>query len=75
MVETPSYVGETVAVVTVINFAMWAAGLFPDWTKFLIIPFVFLFLLDWMLGGIADKGICKACFNTQRRRIPYYRGI
>ncbi|MBS3124939.1 hypothetical protein J4211_01645 [Candidatus Woesearchaeota archaeon] len=74
MVETPSYVGETVAVITVVNFAMWAVGLFPNWTKFLIIPFVFVFLLDWMLGGIADTGICKTCvMSIHRRRTQYYR--
>lgn len=65
--RAPSYVGESVAVLAVLNFAMWAMGVLPDWTKILIIPFIFVFVLDWMLGGIADKGICKSCFlKTQK---------
>ena len=59
--RTPSYVGETMAVMSVLQFAMWATGALPDWFKYFIIPFVFLFLFDWMLGGIADKGLCKTC--------------
>ena len=75
--RSPSYVGESVVVLAFLNFAMWAVGVLPDWTKILIIPFIFVFVLDWMLGGIADNGLCKSCFFKfgKTRTTRYYNRL
>ena len=59
--RTPSYVGETAAIIAVLNFIMWGAGILPNWTRWLLVPFGVLVVIDWMLGGIADQGFCKKC--------------
>ena len=61
--KTPSYVGEAAAIIAVIDFIYWAAGNTPKWTLYIWIVFGFIFIIDWMLGGVADKGICKKCFG------------
>ena len=61
--KTPSYVGEASAVITVINFIYFAISKSPSYTRYLWIIFGFIFILDWMLDGVADKGICKKCFD------------
>ena len=64
--KTPSFVGEAAAVVAVLDFVYWASGKAPEWTLWIWIAFGLLFVADWMLGGIADKGICKKCFKLIR---------
>ncbi len=59
--KTPSWVGETSAVVAVISFVYWAAANTPKWTIWIWILFGIIFIIDWMMGGVADKGICKKC--------------
>ena len=66
--KTPSYVGEAAAVIAVLSFIYWAAALTPAWLRWLWIPFGALFILDWMLGGVADDGICKRCFTARVRK-------
>jgi len=61
--KLPSYVGEASAVIAVLNFILWSYQILPEWTKWLLVPFALLFIIDWMLGGIADNGICKKCFS------------
>ena len=61
--RTPSYVGEAAAVVAVIGFLYWALADAPRWVRWLSVAFVIVFIIDWMLGGIADKGICRECFG------------
>ena len=63
MKKKPSYIGEVAAVIAVLNFIQWAVSQTPSWTHWLWILFGFIFILDWMLGGVADKGICKNCFK------------
>ncbi len=63
MAKLPSYVGETSAVIAVLDFIYWAAARTPDWTLYIWILFGILFIIDWMLGGIADEGICKKCWK------------
>lgn len=60
--KTPSYLGEAAAIIAVLSFYRWAAELRPEiaWVWML---FGILFLADWMLGGIADEGLCKSCFK------------
>ena len=60
--KTPSIVGETSAIITVITFLMWTGDRLPKYLLFIPIVFGLIFILDWMLGGIADKGLCKKCF-------------
>ena len=57
----PSYVGEASAVVAVLNFIVWAASHTPRILLWLWLLFALVFLVDWMLGGIADRGICQRC--------------
>jgi hypothetical protein len=61
--KTPSAVGEVSAVIAVLNFIYWASMNTPTWTLYLWISFGVLFVVDWMLGGIADVGICKKCWG------------
>lgn len=60
--KLPSYIGEASAVIAVINFIYWAADHTPQWAMVIWIFFGAVFIIDWMQGGIADKGICKKCF-------------
>ncbi|MBC8500133.1 MAG: hypothetical protein ISS25_01040 [Nanoarchaeota archaeon] len=60
--KKPSYIGEAAAVIAVVDFIYWASTKTPKWTLYIWITFGVVFVLDWMLGGIADKGICKDCF-------------
>ena len=60
--KRPSWVGEASAVVAVISFIYWAATNTPTWAIWIWILFGALFIIDWMMGGIRDKGICKKCF-------------
>ena len=60
---TPSVVGEASAIVAGLHFIGWAAKIAPAWTAWIWIVFGGIFIVDWMLGGIADKGICKKCFG------------
>jgi len=60
--KKPSYVGEAAVVIVVIDFIYWAVGNSPSWVLPIGIIFGALFIIDWMMGGIADKGICKNCF-------------
>ncbi|MBU1270086.1 MAG: hypothetical protein KKF95_05095 [Nanoarchaeota archaeon] len=55
MNKTTSIVGETAAVIAVINFITWAASITPSWTLWIWIIFGIIFIIDWMLGGVADK--------------------
>lgn len=61
--KTPSYVGETAAIIAVIDFIYWASSNTPKWTLYVWIVFGIIFIIDWMFGGVADKGICKKCFG------------
>jgi hypothetical protein len=63
MAKTPSMVGEAAAVIAVLDFIYWVAVRTPDWTLYLWVAFAVIFIIDWMLGGIADKGICKKCWG------------
>ncbi len=65
--RTPSYVGEAAAVAAVIGFFYWALADAPRWARWLSVAFVIIFILDWMFGGIADKGICKNCFGKEKQ--------
>lgn len=58
--KTPSYVGEAAAVIAVIDFIYWAAARTPSWTIWIWVVFGVIFIIDWMLGGVADKGIFKS---------------
>ncbi len=58
--KTPSYVGETAAVIAVIDFIYWAAASTPSWAVWIWVVFGAIFIIDWMLGGVADKGIFKS---------------
>jgi len=60
--KTPSIFGEAAAVIAVLDFILWASYKTPSWLLYIWIAFGVVFVLDWMLGGIADKGICKDCF-------------
>ena len=60
--KTPSYVGETAAVISVLDFIYWASTKTPSWTIYVWVLFGAVFIIDWMLGGIADKGIFKHYF-------------
>ncbi len=59
--KTPSIIGEAAAVIAVLDFIYWAATKTPEWLIYVWIFFGALFILDWMLGGITDTGICKKC--------------
>ncbi len=59
----PSAIGEAAAVIAVLDFIYWTAVRTPDWLVYIWIFFGVLFILDWMLGGIADTGICKKCWR------------
>tara|TARA_Y100000310_G_scaffold295145_1_gene326210 strand:+ start:2240 stop:2428 length:189 start_codon:yes stop_codon:yes gene_type:complete len=58
----PSFLGETAAVIAVLDFIYWASGYSPDWMIWIWIVFGVVFIADWMLGGVSDKGIYKKCF-------------
>ncbi|PIN77445.1 hypothetical protein COV16_06780 [Candidatus Woesearchaeota archaeon CG10_big_fil_rev_8_21_14_0_10_34_8] len=60
--KKPSWVGEASAVIAVLNFIYWAAAKTPSWFLYIWIGFGVFFVVDWMLGGVADKGICKKCW-------------
>ena len=62
--NVPSYVGESAAVIAVLDFIYWASLKTPSWTLYVWILFAALFITDWMLGGIADKGLCRKCFSS-----------
>ncbi|MBI2147897.1 hypothetical protein HYU19_05525 [Candidatus Woesearchaeota archaeon] len=59
----PSYVGESAAVIAVISFIYWAAAQTPAWAAWAWVVFGAVFIIDWMLGGIADSGICRKCWR------------
>ena len=61
--KTPSFVGEASAVVAVLSFIYWATAQTPAWAGWVWSVFGAVFILDWMLGGIADDGICRRCFG------------
>lgn len=61
--KTPSWVGEASAVVAVIDFIYWASAKTPQWALWVWITFGVIFIIDWMMGGVADQGICKKCFG------------
>lgn len=61
--KLPSYIGEAAGVIAVLDFIYWVTIHTPEWTKYIWIVFGFVFIIDWMLGGIADDGICKRCFK------------
>lgn len=61
--KTPSYVGEAAAVLGVLSFIYWAAANTPQWALILWVSLGALFIIDWMLGGVADIGLCKKCFE------------
>lgn len=58
--NTPSYVGGASAVIAVIDFIYWAAAKTPSWLVWIWIVFGAIFIIDWMTGGVADKGIFKS---------------
>ncbi len=60
--KKPSYLGEAAAVIAVINFIYWASAKTPRFILWIWIIFGIIFIIDWMLGGVSDKGICKKCF-------------
>jgi len=64
--KIPSAVGEAAAVIAVIDFIYWAAANTPRWALWIWIIFGVIFILDWMFGGVSDKGIFK---SRQRRNI------
>ncbi len=61
--KKPSFVGESAAVIAVLNYIFWSIKILPEWSKWFLIPFGFLFVIDWMMDGVSDKGICKRCFK------------
>jgi len=61
--KLPSFIGEAAAVIAIIDFIYWASVRTPAWTMYFWVVFGVLFILDWMLGGIADSGICKKCWG------------
>tara|TARA_Y100000310_G_C20588884_1_gene766912 strand:+ start:359 stop:562 length:204 start_codon:yes stop_codon:yes gene_type:complete len=52
-----SYVGEIAAVIAVLDFIYWLALRSPNWTFYIWIGFALIFIFDWMMGGVADRGI------------------
>ncbi len=54
-----SIIGEASAVIATLNFIMWAANITPKWTAWLWIAFAVIFIVDWMMGGVDDKGISQ----------------
>jgi len=60
--KKPSIVGEVSAVVAVIDFILWIASVTPPWTLWIWISFGVVFILDWMMGGVSDRGIFKGRF-------------
>ena len=71
--KTPSYLGEAAAVIAVLDFIYWISQRTPEWTLYIWIGFGLLFILDWMLGGIADEGICKRCFKPKISPVQSHR--
>ena len=58
--KTPSIVGESAALIAVLDFIYWASAKTPAWTAWVWAVFGAILIIDWMLGGIADRGICKS---------------
>lgn len=61
--KIPSYIGEAAAVIAAIDFIYWASAKTPAWAAWVWVVFGAVFIVDWMLGGIADKGICRKCLK------------
>jgi hypothetical protein len=57
----PSVVGEAAVVVAVIDLVLYVIKQSPS-LLYISLIFVLIFLIDYMLGGITDKGLCKDCF-------------
>ena len=58
--KTPSVIGETAAVIAVLDFIYWAATQTPGWVSWLWAVFGAVFIIDWMRGGVTDVGIIKS---------------
>ena len=57
----PSVVWEAAVVVAVIDLVLYVIKQSPS-LLYISLIFVLIFLIDYMLGGITDKGLCKDCF-------------
>ncbi|MBU0665979.1 MAG: hypothetical protein ABIC91_08315 [Nanoarchaeota archaeon] len=65
--KNPSIIGESAAVIAVLDFIYWLSANTPKWSLIIWISFAILFLIDWMLGGVADKGICTGMFKKSKK--------
>ena len=59
--KTPSYIGESSAIIAVIYFLLESFNYLPN--HLILIPIItgIISIINWMNDGIADKGICKDC--------------
>lgn len=64
--KTPSIVGESAALIAVIDFMYWASTRTPGWASWLWVVFGAILIVDWMLGGITDKGVCKSALAARK---------
>lgn len=61
-------VGEAAAFIAAIDFIYWASAKTPAWTGWIWAAFGVILILDWMLGGITDKGICKSMLAVHKEK-------
>ena len=57
----PSIIGEAAVVIAVIDLVFYVIKQVPS-LLYICLIFTLVFLIDYMFGGIADKGLCKDCF-------------
>ena len=48
---------EILTVITALDFIYWAIARTPEWTLYIWIALGTLLIIDWMFGGVEDKGI------------------
>lgn len=62
LMKKPSYISEASAIVMVSYLLFESLNYLPD--HLILIPVItgIFFIIDWMMYGVVDKGICKDCF-------------
>ncbi|MBR9699378.1 hypothetical protein GOV09_02895 [Candidatus Woesearchaeota archaeon] len=58
-----SAVGEVAALLAILDFIYWVSSNTPKIFMWLWIIFGLIVIIDFMNGGLIDKGICKKCFK------------
>jgi hypothetical protein len=56
----PSIIGESSVIIAVLSFIIYVVEKLPNYIIFIPILFGFIFIIDYMNGGLIDKGIFRS---------------